>query len=136
VKISGCILGVPATILAFIAVFFGILFLWSAFSAEAISQGKSEGRLIVGGCSTGIGLALIVLAGILFYRGWRDRRAEQPTTVIQKIDLTGDLTLERLKCQSCGATLGKDNITVRAGAVVVSCPFCGTSYEIEEAPKW
>ncbi len=135
-KLSGCILGIPAAVLALIAILFGVLWLQSAFSDQAQAEGKSEGRLVVGGCITTVGLALTVLACLLLYRGWRERQAEKPTTVIQKIELPGDLTLERLKCQSCGATLGKDNITVRAGAVIVSCPYCATSYEIEEAPKW
>lgn len=135
-KLSGCVLGVPVAILALIAIFFGVLFLWSAFSEEAIAQGKSGGRLTVGGCTTAVGLALVVVAGVLLYRGWRQRREEQPTTIVQQIELPGDLSLEQLQCRACGGTLTKENITVKAGAVVVSCPYCGTIYEIEEAPKW
>ena len=134
-KLSGCALGVPMVILALIVIFFGVLFLWSAFSEEAQVQGKSEGRLAIGGCSTVIGLLLVAGAGVLMYRSYRKGK-EEGTTIVQQIDLPGDLSLERLKCQSCGATLAKDNIDVKAGAVVVSCPYCGTSYEIEEEPKW
>jgi len=25
---------------------------------------------------------------------------------------------------------------VKAGAIFISCGFCGTQYQIEEAPKW
>lgn len=134
-KLSGCALGVPMVIVALIVIFFGVLFLWSAFSEEAQVQGKSGGRLAIGGCSTAIGLLLIAGAGVLMYRSYRQGK-EESTTIVQQIDLPGDLSLERLKCQSCGATLAKDNIDVKAGAVVVTCPYCGTSYEIEEEPKW
>lgn len=134
-KLSGCIFGVPMVVLALVLVFFGVLFLWSAFSEEARLQGKSGGRLAIGGYSTAIGLLLIAGAGVLMYRSYR-RGKKESTTIVQQIDLTGDLSLERLKCQSCGATLAKDNIDVKAGAVVVTCPYCGTSYEIEEEPKW
>jgi RNase P subunit RPR2 len=103
-------------------------------AAEAGEQGGS--RLGVGVCLNVIGLLLIAGAGVLMYRSYKRYRAEKPQTIVQQIDLTGDLSLERLKCQSCGAALAKDNIDVKAGAVVVTCPYCGTSYEIEEEPKW
>lgn len=135
-KLSGCIFGVPMVVLALVLIFFGVLFLWAAFSDEPNAQGKSGGRLLVGGATTVIGLLLIAGAGVLMYRSYKKYRAEKPQTIVQQIDLTGDLSLERLKCQSCGATLAKDNIEVKAGAVLVTCPYCGTSYEIEEEPKW
>jgi hypothetical protein len=136
-KISGCALGVPMVIVALIVIFFGVLFLLSAFSEEAQVQGRSGDRLGIGGCLTVVGLLLVAGAGVLMYRSYRKGKEEgEGTTIVQQIDLPGDLSLERLKCQSCGATLSKDNIDVKAGAVVVSCPYCGTSYEIEEEPKW
>jgi len=41
-----------------------------------------------------------------------------------------------MKCQSCQGALGKDNLVVKAGAIFVDCPYCGASYQIEEAPRW
>lgn len=134
-KLSGCALGVPLVIVAIIVIFFGVLFLLSAFSEDAQVQGRSGDRLGIGGCLTVVGLLLVAGAGVLMYRSYRKGK-EEGTTIVQKIDLPGDLSLERLKCKSCGATLSKDNIEVKAGAVVVTCPYCGTSYEIEEEPKW
>jgi uncharacterized Zn-finger protein len=32
--------------------------------------------------------------------------------------------------------LSKENLEVKAGAIFVECPYCGASYQIEEAPKW
>jgi transcription elongation factor Elf1 len=44
--------------------------------------------------------------------------------------------LETLKCRNCGAALDKSAVKVVAGAVMVTCPYCGTSYQIEEKPMW
>jgi redox-regulated HSP33 family molecular chaperone len=32
--------------------------------------------------------------------------------------------------------LSKDDITVEAGAIMVSCSHCGATYQFEEAPKF
>ena len=80
-----------------------------------------------------IGLVLIA-AGIVLFATTRLRPRE--TTVVQKIDLTGDISTQELKCKSCGATLTQKSVAVKAGAIFVSCEFCGTQYQLEEAPKW
>ncbi|GAG08140.1 unnamed protein product, partial [marine sediment metagenome] len=33
-------------------------------------------------------------------------------------------------------TLDSKSVSVQAGAVFVNCPYCESSYQIEEAPKW
>ncbi|MFQ5617024.1 MAG: hypothetical protein ACE5GO_11275, partial [Anaerolineales bacterium] len=58
------------------------------------------------------------------------------TTVVQKIDLSGDVSLEQMTCNNCGAPLSKNAIDVKAGAIFVNCEHCATSYQIEEEPKW
>ncbi|MBN1260268.1 MAG: hypothetical protein JXB35_06265 [Anaerolineae bacterium] len=82
-----------------------------------------------------IGLVLMGGAAVLVYLT-RVRPQKQETTVVQKIDLSGDVNLEQMKCRSCGGALSKDSIAIKAGAVFVNCPYCGASYQIEEAPKW
>lgn len=102
----------------------GVVFVIAAFSDQA----KTTSRLMIGG-------AMIVIAIILLLLG--RMRTEQIThTIEQKIDLSGDVDLEQLKCTSCGGTLSKENVEVRAGAVMVNCPYCGSVYQIKEAPKW
>jgi len=64
------------------------------------------------------------------------RPRQMTTTVVQKIDLSGDVNLEELTCRACGGTLGKESVTVRAGAVFINCQYCGASYQLEEEPKW
>ena len=55
---------------------------------------------------------------------------------MQKIDLSGDVSLEGMKCQVCGAPLTQDSLDVKAGAIFVNCQHCGSTYQFEEAPKW
>jgi len=82
-----------------------------------------------------IGVVLLGAAGVLVYLT-RVRPKHEETTVVQKIDLSGDVNLEQMKCRSCGGTLSKDSIEIKAGAIFVNCPYCGATYQIEEEPKW
>ena len=60
------------------------------------------------------------------------------TEVIQqvKIDLPADTKVEQMTCKNCGGALKPENIKMVMGAPVVECPFCGTSYQLTEEPKW
>ncbi len=111
-----------------ILIFFGVLFLWAAFAPDTGSS--PVGRLVVGVILVGIGLAIIVAVKM------REPKPEQKVVVEQKIDLSGDIELEKLQCKNCGAELDKKSITLAQGAVIVSCPYCGTSYQMVEEPKW
>ena len=82
-----------------------------------------------------VGIILWVAAGALIYLT-RVRPSHKEVTHIQKIDLSGDVSLEQMKCRSCGGTLSKEHLEVKAGAIFIDCPYCGASYQIEEAPKW
>jgi DNA-directed RNA polymerase subunit RPC12/RpoP len=114
-------------IVAGILLFFGVLWLLSAFSAETLNPG---GRLLVGGLLVIIGLGLIVVIRL------REPKPKQEVVVHQKIDIGGDVEMEALKCQSCGAQLDKSAIGLAEGAVVVTCPYCSATYQIVEEPKW
>jgi len=114
-------------IVAGILLFFGVLWLLSAFSAETTSPG---GRLLVGGLLVLIGLGIIVAVRM------REPKPKQEITLRQQIDIGGDVEMEALKCKSCGAQLDKSAITLAEGAVVVTCPYCNATYQIVEEPKW
>jgi len=107
-------------LIAAVVAFFGLMFVVG-------SQGQVI-RVIVG-------IILFGAAGVLVYLT-RVRPKHEQITHVQKIDLTGDVRLEQMKCQSCQGALNKDNLVIRAGAIFVDCPYCGASYQIEEAPKW
>ena len=53
-----------------------------------------------------------------------------------KHSVSGDVNLEKIACQQCGASLSSDSCRLAEGAVFVHCGFCGADYQIEEAPKW
>jgi hypothetical protein len=108
-----------------IFIFFGVLFLWAAFAPDT---GNPVGRLVVGIILVGMGLGIIFLV--------RMREPRPPQEIVQKIDLSGDISLEKLKCRNCGAELDKSSITMAEGAVIISCPYCGVSYQMVEEPKW
>jgi uncharacterized membrane protein len=120
----------PVKIILYIAaailIFFGVLFIWGAFSDTG-----SIGWIPVGIISVAIGFVLIWFGS---------RRAKQAgaesSSVTYQVDLPGNVELDQLKCQSCGGAITTDNIEMVAGAPVVNCPFCGTSYQLTEEPKW
>ena len=114
-------------IVAGILLFFGVLWLLSAFSAETPNPG---GRLLVGGLLVVIGLGLIAVIRL------REPKPKQEVVVHQQLDIGGDVEMEALKCESCGAQLDKTAISLAEGAVVVTCPYCSATYQIVEEPKW
>jgi len=118
---------IVAFIVAGISILFGCLFLLAATSPQNQSKG---GTFVVGLILIGIGLAIIFAIKL------REPKPVQQVEVTQKIDLTGDVKLEEMKCKSCGAALSKDSVVLKEGAIFVSCPYCKTSYQVEEAPKW
>jgi hypothetical protein len=116
-----------AYIAAAILIFFGVLFIWGAGG----SGGGGWGWVLSGGISVLIGFGLIWLASRK--PAAAAAGSENPT---YKIDLPGATKIEEMKCKSCGGSLSPDNVKMVAGAPVVSCPFCGTSYQLTEEPKW
>jgi cytochrome c biogenesis protein CcdA len=85
-------------------------------------------RMVVGIVLIAAGIAIIGLTRL---------KAPAPTVhITQDIDLPGESDLEQLKCRNCSAPLDQKSVELREGAIFVKCPYCGTSYQIEEAPKW
>jgi len=110
-------------IFAAIVIILGLLFVIATFSPE----GKL-GWFLVG--------VILMLVG--FGTIWLVSRKEEAGSqeVTMNIDLSGDVDLDTLSCTSCGGQLTSDNINMVAGAPVVECPYCGTSYQLTEEPKW
>lgn len=87
------------------------------------------------------GILLVVAALLLFYLYRSDKiEASKPKLINQtfnvKMSGSGQLQEKQLKCRSCGAPLDDKNLSVVEGGVVVKCPYCGSIYALEEAPKW
>jgi transcription elongation factor Elf1 len=58
------------------------------------------------------------------------------TTVVQKVELGGGAAVNELTCKNCGAQLAADAVSVRGGSAFVTCKYCGTTYQLDEKPRW
>jgi len=116
-----------AYIFAGILILFGVLFIWATFS-----PGGQLGWLVVGVISVAIGFGIIWFVG----RSKVSSEVVDSRNVSLNIDLPANVNLDSMKCQSCGGSITMDNIEMIAGAPVVSCPFCNTTYQLSEDPKW
>jgi len=83
----------------------------------------------------GIGLTC---AGIvmIFFATRIKAPADSTQNVTVNIDLPGEVGMDTIKCKSCGGVLSEKDVKLVAGAPVVTCPFCGTVYQLTEEPKW
>ena len=115
---------IVAYIFAAILIFFGILFIWGSFSA----QGGGGGWIIIGLISVVVGFGLIYFAA--------RSKPSSTTNVTLNIDMPGNVSMDTIKCKSCGGTIGKEDISMVNGAPMVTCPFCHTTYQLTEDPKW
>lgn len=120
-------------IIAAIAVVLGFLFILGAGSEPQHPEWILTGVIIVGFgmvCAGG-GIALI-----FFNRRQAKKEAAANAPVTLNIDLPGEMKVEAMKCESCGGTLTSNDIKLVAGAPVVTCPYCNTTYQLTEEPKW
>ncbi len=88
------------------------------------------------------GAVMIIIAAVLLFFVYRSSKIEaaKPTLVSQtynvKMEGSGQLQQKQLTCKNCGAPLSDKDLTVVQGGIMVKCPYCGSVYALEEAPKW
>ncbi len=123
VKLPEVISQVPVnlkTVLGGIAVavlfFFGIIF--------ALASVYESTRLIVAA------LLFVVGFGIAYYI------TKKPKTIVQRLELSGQVKAVALKCPNCSASVNANNIKIVSGVPYATCPYCGQTFEIAEEPKW
>lgn len=117
---------IVAFITAAIFILFSILFILGG-----IDESGSPGWIVIGIIGLAIGFGLIFLGTKL---SPPQKAGDQNVTL--NIDLPGNVKMDTIKCQSCGAPLAPGDIKMVAGAPVVECHSCGTTYQITEEPKW
>ncbi len=88
----------------------------------------------------------LILAGIIFFiiifKGSKlvgTDSGKGDVKIIHNItvDLPEDAKLKEFLCKNCGASIKPENLKfTEAGSIMVTCPYCSTSYEIQEEPKW
>ena len=113
------------TVLGAIAV--AVVFFFAVIFALAASFQATLTRLITSGILFVIGIAIIV--GIYYAN-------RKPKTVIQRLEVSGQMKAASIKCPNCGASVEPNQIKIVSGVPYATCPYCGTTFEVTEEPKW
>jgi DNA-directed RNA polymerase subunit RPC12/RpoP len=103
--------------------FFGVIFVLST-GAEGVSDELRMNRFIVAG------VLFIAGFGIAYYI------SRKPTTVVQKLEVSGEMKAVALKCPNCSASVDANSIKMVSGVPYATCPYCGHTFEVAEEPKW
>ncbi len=83
-----------------------------------------------------LGVVFFAGGGGLIWLGVRGQKTEVVQQVTMKVDLPGETKVEQMKCKSCGGVITSSDIKMMAGAPVVTCPYCQSTYQLTEEPKW
>ena len=113
------------TILGAIAV--AVVFFFAVIFALAASVQATLTRLVTSGILFVIGVAIIV--GIYY-------TTRKPKTVIQRLEVSGQMKAASIKCPNCSASVDANSIKIVSGVPYATCPYCGTTFEVTEEPKW
>jgi len=104
-----------------------ILFFFAIVFALAASVQATASRLITSGLLFIIGLAVII---VVYYI------TRKPKTIVQQLEISGQMKGAAIKCPNCGASIDANQIKIVSGVPYVTCPYCGTTFEVTEEPKW
>jgi uncharacterized Zn-finger protein len=100
------------------------------------ASGGAQGVTGIGNAGVCIGAIALVGGIVLIVLAVRKTKQETAQNVTYKIDVPGDTKVEQLTCKNCGGALKPENIKMVMGAPMVECPYCGTTYQLTEEPKW
>ncbi len=81
-------------------------------------------------------LAALVVVVIAIIKSLASGRAEgrsEPTAPPgsrEEIQLGDRVKLEEMECKKCGAPIKRDALVIEGKLALVSCPFCGASYQV------
>ena len=114
--------GVAAAVVFFFAVIF-------AMSIPAVSDIPTlvQSRILTSVILFIIGLAII--AGVYYV-------SRKPKTVIQRLEVSGRMAAAEIRCPNCGGSINASEIKINQGVPYAKCPYCGTTFEVTEEPKW
>ncbi len=116
---------IVAIIAAVILILFGALMVLGATNRESGSMGWLP-----------IGIVFIAIGLVIIFFAAKQAAKTPDTNITLNVDLPGNVKMDTIKCQSCGGVLSPKDIQMVAGAPMVTCPYCHTSYQLTEDPKW
>ena len=122
----------------------GVLFLiglcllaYGALSVIGSTSAQGSANWLTFGLGFGcVGILFLAGGAGMIYAAMRGSKTEVVQQVTMKVDLPGDTKISQVTCKNCGGALKPENIKMVAGAPMVECPFCGTTYQMTEEPKW
>jgi len=109
------------------AIAVAVLFFFAVIFALAASVQATLTRLVTSGILFIIGITIIV--GIYY-------TTRKPKIVIQRLEVSGQMKAASIKCPNCGASVDANQIKIVSGVPYATCPYCGTTFEVTEEPKW
>jgi len=113
---------IAAAVLFFFAVIFAL-----ASSYVGLTVQAAQSRVLTSAILFIVGLAVIV--GIYYV-------TRKPKTVIQQLEVSGQMKAAQIKCPNCGGSVDANQIKIVSGVPYIKCPYCGTTFEVAEEPKW
>jgi hypothetical protein len=116
-------------IILFVVAGFALIFSFLYFLAAGGQTGGFN-RIYIA-----LGLAAVGFI-LIFFASKIKQPSDENQNVTVNIDLPGEVGMDTIKCKSCGGVLSDKDVRLIAGAPVVTCPFCGTTYQLTEEPKW
>ncbi len=117
---------VLGAIVVAVLLFFGVIFTLSA-GAAGLSGEQRTIRIVEGVIMLAAGTAIAYVTYVF---------ARKPTTIIHQVELSGQMKAAPIKCPNCSAAVDANRIKVVSGVPYATCPYCGTTFEVAEEPKW
>jgi Zn finger protein HypA/HybF involved in hydrogenase expression len=122
-------LGVIAAVLIFLGgavlLFFAVVFSIASSISNQVSRLNTAILMFAGAIS------LFIVGSIIFCLVMRE-----PKTVVQKLEVSGEMKAVALKCPNCSASVDASQIKTVSGVPYATCPYCGHMFEVAEEPKW
>lgn len=124
-KILGIIAAAMLLLLGVILLFFGIIFAIASSVADTTSRLNTAVFLFVGS------IMFFVTGAVMAYFV-----NKKPKTVIQRLEVSGEMKAVALKCPNCSASVDANRIKIVSGVPYATCNYCGHTFEVAEEPKW
>ncbi len=122
------VINILGAIAVAILVFFGFIFILSSGATALYGQPEQQTlRIIEGAILLVVGFAIAYVLYVF---------SKKPTTIVQQVELSGQMKMAPIKCPNCSASVEASSIKIVQGVPYATCPYCGTTFEVAEEPKW